>query len=650
MLTEFAVRYRLPRPIARAYETVCFAGDRRESAQRCRWCALTAVRFIAAIRQACDLADNKALALNAPSFSDFRDNSSVYGKLLAPRPSAKLLQLAGVYPGFNGASPEGVLLQCLQDLDILAGGRLAIVEDESLRILLGARLEYKVEAEKPPEISSGTPIYVDLGSGTYVSLAPLALWQREAVSPFGHFWLLAKQEKNRFCYIEAGLPGAPSVYLEDCSRPVVGSLKLPFFNSMLLPRTRFDDGELIAETYYCRGLMWRGGTSDIYSAARISDGQDIVLKTFESDGLYDSSYWHFMNEARFGGLVHHPAVIRPLRTILPFACHEQELAAKGSLEDFIISNGVLEGILVRRLVLDLLLALSACHAAGVVHNDIKPDNILFSDTFELRLIDFGIAAAVSPPNDRLRPGVPPGTVGYMAPEILEGAAPSVASDVFAVGVVTARMLTGRVLNASDVDGARALRTFKTFLNTCLDQDPGKRFHSADAAYRCLAEIEVPTERYVTLDIEGTLFDNYDGRHARPGLRDFLEFCLRYFSRIFVFTMLDEQQARDVFRQAANEDSVPVEFLDRYEYVAWQGLFKDLRCCGVALSCNAIIDDNEGIIPEDQRHLWIRVTGYHEVKGYDRGLMLAQDALVRRFDLWENLDEARISSGTAGLSL
>lgn len=636
MLTEFAVRYRLPRPIARAYETVCFAGDRRESAQRCRWCALTAIRFVAAIRQACDLADNPELALNAPSFSDFRDNSSALGKLLAPRPAARLLQLAGIFPGFNGSEPEEALLQCLQGLDVFASGRLAVVEEGLLRILLGARLEYRIAAELPSEVRAGTPIYIDTVSGRYVSLAPLDLWRRAAVSPFGHFWLLAKRDKNKSCYVEAGLPGAPSQYLEDDSRPQCGVLRLPPENRGLLPPACFDDGELIAETYHCRGLMWRGGTSDVYAAARISDGQAVVLKTFEGEGLFDSSYWHFVNEARFGGLVHHPAVIRPQRTCLAFACHEQELAAKGSLEDLIVSNGVIEGRLVRQMVGHLLEALSACHAAGVVHNDVKPDNILFDDAYELRLIDFGIATTTLPAGDRLRPGVPPGSAGYMAPEILAGVAPSIVSDIFSVGVVTARMLTGLVLNTPELCRAKAPQAFGPFLAGCLDVEPGKRFQSVAAALRCLAEIELPEERYVTLDIEGTLFDSYDGRHARPGLRGFLEFCLRYFGRIFVFTMLNAQQARDVFEQAAALGEIPPEFLGRYEYVVWQGLFKDLRCCGVALGCNAIIDDNENIIPEDQRHLWIRVTGYHEVKGYDRGLMLAQDALVRRFDLWEQL--------------
>jgi len=97
-------------------------------------------------------------------------------------------------------------------------------------------------------------------------------------------------------------------------------------------------------------------------------------------------------------------------------------------------------------LLDQLLdALTAVHAAGVVHRDVKPANLLLEPTGRgrphLRLSDFGIAAPVNAPR-LTRASAVVGTPGYFAPEQLRGAGPEPAQDLYAAGVVSAEMLTG----------------------------------------------------------------------------------------------------------------------------------------------------------------------------------------------------------------
>ena len=89
-------------------------------------------------------------------------------------------------------------------------------------------------------------------------------------------------------------------------------------------------------------------------------------------------------------------------------------------------------------------ALEAAHAAGVIHRDIKPDNVLLAHDGRVVLADFGVAAVAA------AEGELSGTLAYMAPEQARGEAPTPAADVYAVGAVLFEMLAGRRAFAGDV--------------------------------------------------------------------------------------------------------------------------------------------------------------------------------------------------------
>src|SRR5215470_8471593 len=94
----------------------------------------------------------------------------------------------------------------------------------------------------------------------------------------------------------------------------------------------------------------------------------------------------------------------------------------------------------------------------VIHRDIKPGNVLVAGEGHVKLTDFGIAKAVTgsnPSATELK-----GTVGYIAPELLEGQAPTTRSDLFAMGLVFWELLTGRKLFAGDNEAAKLMRTFE----------------------------------------------------------------------------------------------------------------------------------------------------------------------------------------------
>jgi len=122
-----------------------------------------------------------------------------------------------------------------------------------------------------------------------------------------------------------------------------------------------------------------------------------------------------------------------------------DLVRGGSVQDLIADHGTLPEPLVGVLLDQLLQALAAVHAAGVVHRDVKPANLLLEATGHgrphLRLADFGVAATLNEPRLTRAPGAI-GTDGYMAPEQQTGATPDPRSDLYAAGRVALHMLTG----------------------------------------------------------------------------------------------------------------------------------------------------------------------------------------------------------------
>lgn len=147
--------------------------------------------------------------------------------------------------------------------------------------------------------------------------------------------------------------------------------------------------------------------------------------------------------------------------------------------------GVARAIAITR---DILHALAAAHAAGVVHRDLKPDNVVLSATGQIKIVDFGIAQIEQADGSRMtREGIALGTLGYAAPEQLAGFGGDARSDLYAAGILLAEMATGRHPLAADAPAIPA--AIASVVSGALASEPRQRFQSAQ---EILAALDTPS--------------------------------------------------------------------------------------------------------------------------------------------------------------
>ncbi|MEL4359005.1 MULTISPECIES: serine/threonine-protein kinase [unclassified Luteococcus] len=243
-------------------------------------------------------------------------------------------------------------------------------------------------------------------------------------------------------------------------------------------------GELFAGRYELLDLLDSGGMGAVWRIVDTHRGEVLAAKVLRSSQSVD--LLRFMREQSVR--IHHPHVLVPLgwagtddRVLFTMP-----LVRGGSAQTLVGDFGALPSLLVAELLRQLLAALDAVHAAGFVHRDVKPANLLLDPTGggrpHLYLSDFGLARRTDDP-PLTTVGAVPGTPGYLAPEVLAGQEPTPAADLFAVGQVGLTLATG--LDPRKRVAAVGPRTGLTELDDALEwlvaADPEDRATAAQAA-------------------------------------------------------------------------------------------------------------------------------------------------------------------------
>ena len=192
--------------------------------------------------------------------------------------------------------------------------------------------------------------------------------------------------------------------------------------------------------------LGQGGTSTVYRARDLTLGREVAIKVMHrSDCADEESLARFAREARLVARLQHPGVVTVYGVKqLPSGglALIMEYIPGRTLSD-LLASGPLPLEQVEEILRDVGEALAAAHAEGIVHRDVKPQNIfLHESTGRARLADFGIAIPLNESNRLTHTGAVIGTPAYMAPEQFVGANPDARSDLYSLGLVGWEMLTG----------------------------------------------------------------------------------------------------------------------------------------------------------------------------------------------------------------
>lgn len=286
------------------------------------------------------------------------------------------------------------------------------------------------------------------------------------------------------------------------------------------------------------GLLGEGSMGSVYRACQRSTGQWVAIKMLRMDARWADAkvarlIARFERETSLCALLHHPHIVRLLdKGALDQRLHYAvfDYLPGTTLRDLVVERGPLEPTQARHIMLQVLDALACAHAQGIVHRDIKPQNIMVDGVgahLNATIVDFGIGTLLSEYQPFMLAGQSltqeaVGTPSYCAPEQLRGEPPTPRTDLYAWGLVFVKCLTGRPvfhgqtlaevyhaqLSPRDVPLPAALvgHPLHALLRKVLAKAPGDRWPDAATAYRMLSSINVA-------NIVGSLSP---AGHPRPG--------------------------------------------------------------------------------------------------------------------------------------
>ncbi len=205
-------------------------------------------------------------------------------------------------------------------------------------------------------------------------------------------------------------------------------------------------GRVIDGRYVVRELIARGGMAAVYRATDKRLGRDIALKVMSAELLGQSTDFasRFRREARSAAKLTHPGMVRVYDqgTDGDINYLTMEFIEGQNLRQRLMFGGPLPLGEAMRTAEKLLATIGAAHRLGLVHRDVKPENVLIDAEGEPKLADFGLARAVTEVTATTT-GTILGTVAYLGPELVSQGKSDARTDVYAMGILLYEMVTGR---------------------------------------------------------------------------------------------------------------------------------------------------------------------------------------------------------------
>ncbi|MCJ7684678.1 MAG: serine/threonine protein kinase, partial [Desulfobacteraceae bacterium] len=306
----------------------------------------------------------------------------------------------------------------------------------------------------------------------------------------------------------------PDAFCGKCATPLPNSAEISHTKTLKTPIKELTRGTTFAGRYEIIEELGKGGMGKVYRVFDNKIEAEVALKLVRPEIAADKkTVERFKNELKLARDITHKNVCRMYDLNEEQGTHyiTMEYISGGDLKRFIKRSkqlGISTAISIAKQICE---GLAEAHELGVVHRDLKPNNIMIDDNRNARIMDFGIARSLST-KGLTGKGVMIGTPEYMAPEQVEGKDVDQRSDIYSLGIILYEMVTGRVPFEGDTPftigvkhkseipkdpkelNAQLTYDFSSMIMKCLEKERGNRYQNTGAVLSVLNQIEqgIPT--------------------------------------------------------------------------------------------------------------------------------------------------------------
>jgi serine/threonine-protein kinase len=272
-------------------------------------------------------------------------------------------------------------------------------------------------------------------------------------------------------------------------------------------------GELIGGRYEIEDLVGTGGMSSVYRARDTVLERRVALKVLHEHFSADPEYVRrFRHEARAIARLNHPNIVTVIdrgefgnRQFIVF-----EHIPGENLKEVVEREGQLPVAQALALTHQIARGLAFAHEHGVVHRDVKPQNVLLDESGTAKVTDFGIARSLDPEEELTQTGTLLGTSDYIAPEQASGQPVDARTDQYSLGVLLYELLTGEVPYPADSFMAVAMRHLRDPVPSVHERRPGVPDRVDEIVAKAMAkrpQDRFPSTKAMMVAIEAALADD-----------------------------------------------------------------------------------------------------------------------------------------------